>query len=119
MAANHGASDASNFFRLAWKYSARVGRRSERSVAIALATASIVLGLYQRCGFGVESGRSRTFCATITLRDRFGEADSILFMNVSYPTPFCTMSCAALTSSATLGLDSNGWGSVLGVFRID
>ena len=50
---------------------------------MALATAGIVFGSYQRCGFGVSSGSPRTCWATITLRAALGEADSIWFMNVS------------------------------------
>ena len=48
-----------------------------------LATAGIVLGLYQRWGLGVLSGRPRTCWATMTLRLELGEADSMSFMKVS------------------------------------
>ena len=60
-----------------------LGRSAARSAAIALATAGIVFGLYQRCGFGVLSGRPSSVWTTMTLRVEFGDADSILFMNVS------------------------------------
>jgi hypothetical protein len=50
---------------------------------MALATAGIVAGAYHRCGFGVLSGRCRSVCTSMTLRFGFGEAASILFMNVS------------------------------------
>ena len=52
-------------------------------MATALATAGIVAGEYQRCGFGVLSGRPSRCCATITLRAELGAAASILFMYVS------------------------------------
>ena len=48
-----------------------------------LATAGIVFGSYHRCGLGVLSGSPSTFWAMITLRPASGDADSILFMNVS------------------------------------
>ena len=50
---------------------------------MAFATAGMVFGLYHRCGLGVLSGSPSTFWTTITLRSGFGDADSILFMNVS------------------------------------
>ncbi len=84
-----------------------------------LATAGIVLGLYHRCGFGVSVGRPSTSWATITLRLLFGDACSILLIQESYPTPFCTISSAPLTSRATAGLASNVCGSVFGLLRID
>ena len=65
------------------------------------------------------AGRRSTFCATITLRWGFGDACSILLIQESYPTPFCTISDAPLTSWATAGLASNVCGSVLGLSRID
>ena len=83
MACNHGVSDASNVFRRAMKYDRWLGRSSERSAAITLATAGIVLGSYQRCGFGVLLGNPRTCWATMTLRWGSGEAASTSFMNVS------------------------------------
>ena len=52
------------------------------------------------------------------MRDELGDADSILFMNVSYPTPFWTTNRAAETVLATLGLASNVCGSVLGLLSI-
>ena len=61
---------------------ARAAART-RSAAIALATAGIVVGLYQRCGFGVLSGRPSRCWTTMTLRHEFGDADSILFMKSS------------------------------------
>src|SRR5580704_921388 len=86
---------------------------------MAFATLGMVVGAYHRCGLGVLSGRPSRCCTTITLRAPLGEADSILFMNVSYPTPFWTISSAALTSCATLGLASKVCGSVLGLSRTD
>ena len=83
MASSHGVSEASNFFRLAWKYALCAGCRADRSAAMALATAGIVFGSYHRCGFGVLSGRPSRCCTTITLRFGFGDADSILFMKLS------------------------------------
>ena len=50
---------------------------------MALATAGIVFGSYQRWGLGVSSGRPRTCWATITLRAALGDAASIWFMKVS------------------------------------
>ena len=50
---------------------------------MAFATAGIVFGSYHRCGLGVLSGRPSTFWTMITLRLGSGDADSILFMNVS------------------------------------
>ncbi len=54
-----------------------MGSSSDRSVAITLATAGMVFGLYQRCGLGVESGSPSTCWATMTLRSGLGEADSM------------------------------------------
>ena len=68
---------------LALKYEAWAGWMAARSAAIALATAGIVLGLYHRCGFGVSVGRPSRSCTTMTLRELFGAAFSIVFMNVS------------------------------------
>ena len=50
---------------------------------MALATAGIVVGEYQRCGFGVLSGRPSRCWTSITLRTELGEAASILFMKES------------------------------------
>ena len=50
---------------------------------MAFAAAGMVFGSYHRCGLGVLSGRPSRFCTTITLRLGLGDADSILFMNVS------------------------------------
>ncbi len=50
---------------------------------MALATAGIVFGSYHRCGFGVLSGRPSRCWTTITLRLEFGDADSILFIQLS------------------------------------
>src|SRR5579875_1948527 len=86
---------------------------------MALATSGIVLGSYQRWGLGVLAFSPRTSWATMTLRLELGVADSILSMNVSYPTPFCTISSARLTRSATLGDSSKVWGSVLGLSRME
>src|SRR5580693_7837141 len=86
---------------------------------MALATAGIVVGLYHRCGFDVSVARPSTSWTTMTLRFALGAAASMLFMKLSYPTPFCTMSWALATSSATLALASKVWGSVLGLFKID
>src|SRR5215472_4613294 len=83
------------------------------------ATAGIVCGSYHRCGLGVLSGRCSTCWTMITLRPELGDADSILFIHESYPTPFCTISWAPLTSAATCGLASNVCGSVFGLSRID
>ncbi len=65
---------------------------------MAVATAGIVVGSYHRWGFGVLSGRPSSFCTTITLRFAFGDADSTLVIQLSYPTPFCTIRSAELTS---------------------
>ena len=78
----------------------------------------MVVGLYQRWGLGVVSGRPSSFWTSITLRAALGDAVSMVFMKVSYPTPFWTTSWAALTSWATLGLASKVWGSVLGLLMI-
>ena len=83
MAFSHGVSDRSNACSRAWKYAVCAGRSADRSAAITFATAGIVFGSYHRCGFGVLSGSPSTFWTTITLRFAFGDADSILFMNVS------------------------------------
>ena len=80
-----------------------------------MATAGIVVGLYQRCGFGVDAGRCSSVCTSITLRWASGAACSILSMKSSYPRPFWTTSCAPATSAATFGLDSNECGSVFGL----
>ena len=68
---------------MAWKYALWAGWRADRSAAIALATAGIVAGSYHRCGFGVLSGRPSTCWTVITLRPGFGDADSILFIQLS------------------------------------
>ena len=68
---------------LARKYDAWDGWMAARPVAIALATAGIVVGLYQRCGFGVLSGRPSRFCTSMTFRLESGTAFSIVVMNVS------------------------------------
>ena len=83
MAFSQGFSDASKAWSLASKYALWLGSSSERSAAMTLATAGMVLGLYHRCGFGVLSGSPRTCWATMTLRLEFGEADSMSFMKVS------------------------------------
>src|SRR5271157_4936721 len=85
---------------------------------MAFATAGMVPGLYHRCGFGVLSGKPSRFCTTTTLRDELGAAFSIVFMNPSYPTPFCTTSWAALTSRATDALASKVCGSVFGLLMM-
>ena len=119
IAFSHGVSERSNAARFAWKYALCAGTSSDRSAAMTLATAGIVLGSYHRCGFGVLSGRPSTSWATITLRLLFGDAASILLIQESYPTPFCTISDAPLTSWATAGLASNVCGSVFGLLRIE
>ncbi len=48
-----------------------------------LATAGMVAGSYHRWGFGVLSGIPRTSWAMITLRCAFGDADSILSIQLS------------------------------------
>src|ERR1017187_3341994 len=118
MASSQGVSDVWNVRRFASKYAECEGWSAERFLAMAVATFGIVVGSYQRWGFGVLPGSPSRPCTTITRRLELGEADSIRFMKPSYPRPFCTMSWAALTSSATLGLDSNVCGSVLGLLRI-
>src|SRR5271165_4387626 len=103
---------------LALKYAAWAGDRAARSAATAFATAGMVPGWYHRCGFGVLSGKPSRFCTTTTLRDELGAAFSIVFMNPSYPTPFCTTSWAALTSRATDALASKVCGSVFGLLMM-
>ena len=83
MALNHGWSEATNLVSLAWKVDAWAGSSLDRSVASALATAGIVLGLYHRCGFAVLSGRPSKCCTLITLRAEFGDAEASVLMKVS------------------------------------
>ena len=85
---------------------------------MAFATAGMVAGAYHRCGLGVLSGKCSSACTSMILRFEFGVAASILFIHASYPTPFCTTSCAALTVWETEGLDSKVCGSVVGLLKI-
>jgi hypothetical protein len=55
----------------------------DRSAVIALATAGIVSGSYQRCGFGVLSGSPSVFWTSMTFRPGFGDAASMVLMKVS------------------------------------
>ena len=50
---------------------------------MAPATAGMVPGSYQRCGFGVLSGSPSIFWTSMTFRLELGEAASIEFMKVS------------------------------------
>src|ERR1700733_7129807 len=86
---------------------------------MALAAAGMVVGEYPRWGWAVSVGRPNRFCTTMTLREGFGDADSILLMKSSYPTPFCTISSAAPPSLEPAGLASKVCGSVLGLLRMD
>ncbi len=78
MAAVQGSSEASNVLRLAAKAAACDGCSSDRASAIAFATAGMVFGSYQRCGFGVLSGSPSRCWTLITLRFGRGAADMIL-----------------------------------------
>ena len=86
---------------------------------VARATAGIVVGLYQRCGFGVSSGSPSSVCTSITRREasRRGRLD-LVHVRVVADAVLDDQLARALTLLATLGLASKVCGSVFGLLMI-